>query len=624
MKYRIFFLFGLIISASVVTIFAQGIAFTYQGRLTDSGATPAGIYDLRFSIYNAPAAGGAGAVVTNTAVTVSNGLFTVALDFGAGIFTGADRWLEIGVRTNGSGAFTTLSPRQKLTATPYAITAGTVTGVVPSAGVAGTYANAVTFSNSANNFSGNYSGNGGGLTNVSARTLEGQSAASFWQTSGNAGTTPGVNFLGTTDDQPLEFKVNGQRVLRIEQNGTNAPNFIAGSSTNQVDVGVIGATIGGGGSMNDPGGANRISGSFSVIGGGIGNTIQPAFGATISGGTRNVVGITAYRSTISGGAFNTIEDQAAESTIAGGQSNTIQTDATDSTIGGGLFNRIESGAFPSYTASATIGGGVNNIVQRRSSESTISGGGQNLIQGDAFASTIGGGIDNTIQTNAQTSTISGGRDNTIGTNARNAAIPGGSRNTAIGQGSFAAGNGAQALNDGAFVWSDFDRSFRTFASIVTNEFAIRATGGARFVSAIDASGTPTAGVSLPAGGGSWLTFSDRNAKENFVPVNKREILERVTTLPLSTWNYRSQEKSIRHLGPMAQDFAAAFHIGEDERHIATVDEEGVALAAIQGLNEKLELQIKTQDLEIQALKDSVRELKQLVVGRVPRAKETTE
>jgi hypothetical protein len=108
-----------------------GTAFTYQGRLND-GANPAtGIYDLQFTIYDSLASGSVvGGPLTNSATGVTNGLFTVALDFGAGAFTGDARWLEIGVRINGGGAFTTLIPRQPITATPYAVTAGAVTGPI--------------------------------------------------------------------------------------------------------------------------------------------------------------------------------------------------------------------------------------------------------------------------------------------------------------------------------------------------------------------------------------------------------------------------------------------------------------------------------------------------------------
>jgi len=113
------------------TCLAQGTAFTYQGRLTSGTNVANGIYDLRFTIYDS--SGGTGVVagpVTNSPVAVSNGLFTVALDPGAGVFTGAGRWLEIAVRTNGGGVFTPLTPRQALTATPYAITAGGITGEI--------------------------------------------------------------------------------------------------------------------------------------------------------------------------------------------------------------------------------------------------------------------------------------------------------------------------------------------------------------------------------------------------------------------------------------------------------------------------------------------------------------
>src|SRR5882672_5659361 len=144
---------------------AQGTAFTYQGRL-NSGGTPAnGTYDLVFTVYaSASGINDAFANQTNSATSVSNGLFTVTLNLGdPNIFTGADRWLEIEVRTNGAGGYVKLNPRQKITPTPYAVTAGNLA----SNGLAGTYANAVTFSNPANSFS----GNGNKLANVNALTL---------------------------------------------------------------------------------------------------------------------------------------------------------------------------------------------------------------------------------------------------------------------------------------------------------------------------------------------------------------------------------------------------------------------------------------------------------------------
>ncbi len=105
--------------------FAQGTAFTYQGRLDTDGMPASGTYDLAFSVFDSASAGiQIGDSLTNTAVAVSNGLFVATLDFGAGVFDGSQRWLEIAVSTNGANAFGTLSPRQEITPAPYAIFAG--------------------------------------------------------------------------------------------------------------------------------------------------------------------------------------------------------------------------------------------------------------------------------------------------------------------------------------------------------------------------------------------------------------------------------------------------------------------------------------------------------------------
>ena len=97
------------------TVQAQGTAFTYQGRLNTVGGAATGSYDLTFTVYDAVTDGNpVGSALTNSPTAVSNGLFTVTLDFAGGVFNGNPRWLEIGVRTNGSGSFTTLSPRQAI------------------------------------------------------------------------------------------------------------------------------------------------------------------------------------------------------------------------------------------------------------------------------------------------------------------------------------------------------------------------------------------------------------------------------------------------------------------------------------------------------------------------------
>ena len=169
---------------SAISAPAQGTAFTYQGRLNDAGQPANGSYDLAFTLFGNDSGGTAVVdTLTNSPTTVSNGLFTVVLDFGANVFNGQPRWLEIAVRTNGSAeAYTLLLPRQALTAAPYAITAGNLSGTLPATQLTGnlpigalngTYPNAVAFNNPTNIFGGSFSGDGSGLTNVNAAHFTG-------------------------------------------------------------------------------------------------------------------------------------------------------------------------------------------------------------------------------------------------------------------------------------------------------------------------------------------------------------------------------------------------------------------------------------------------------------------
>ncbi len=122
-------------SSQFSSCLAQGTAFTYQGRLNNNNSPAAGSYNLTFTLFNNSSGGVAiAAPVTNNAVNVTNGLFTVPIDFGSGVFTGTTNWLQIGVATNGVNSFTTLTPRQQLTPAPYAIYAENVSA----AGISGT------------------------------------------------------------------------------------------------------------------------------------------------------------------------------------------------------------------------------------------------------------------------------------------------------------------------------------------------------------------------------------------------------------------------------------------------------------------------------------------------------
>jgi hypothetical protein len=310
-------------------------------------------------------------------------------------------------------------------------------------------------------------------------------APAAWSLTGNSGTTPGTNFLGTTDNQALELKVRNERVLRLEPTAQlQRPNVIGGSSFNTVTAGVFSATIGGGG---DPSIPNRVTDDYGTVAGGGGNRAGDDSGMT--------------------------------------------NDRQQATVGGGL-NNTASGA------RATVGGGQVNTA---------------------------GGTE--------------------------ATVPGGLSNMALGDRSFAAGRRAQANHDGAFVWGDSTNA--NVASTGVNQFVVRASGGIWL-------GT-TSSPSIAAGrfidtstlgylstGGVWTDNSDRDSKENFQEIDEREILSRVATLPITRWSYKAEGCEIEHLGPMAQDFSAAFGLGSDDRSISTLDSSGVALAAIQALYEEVQ------------------------------------
>ncbi len=98
---------------------------------------------------------------------------------------------------------------------------------------------------------------------------------------------------------------------------------------------------------------------------------------------------------------------------------------------------------------------------------------------------------------------------------------------------------------------------------------------------------------------SFISLCDRNKKAGFAPVDVDSVLAKVASLPLTTWHYTNDVAATPHLGPMAQDFHAAFGLGENDKTIATVDADGVALAAIQGLHRKVEV-LSLENAELRA------------------------
>ena len=103
-------------------------------------------------------------------------------------------------------------------------------------------------------------------------------------------------------------------------------------------------------------------------------------------------------------------------------------------------------------------------------------------------------------------------------------------------------------------------------------------------------------------------MSDRNLKTDVQTIDARALLDRLVAMPVQQWRYIGQPGAVQHIGPMAQDFAAAFGVGENDTTISTVDADGVALAAIQGLNAKLEAENATLKSQLTALADRLARL----------------
>lgn len=241
-------------------------------------------------------------------------------------------------------------------------------------------------------------------------------------------------------------------------------------------------------------------------------------------------------------------------------------------------------------AGAAIGGGGTPSGQGNrvtDNYGTIAGGAGNRAGDEAGTTvdrpyaTVGGGQSN--HSDGNYATVGGGYANTAG--GFGATVAGGHSNAALGTYSFAAGRRAKANDNGSFVWGDSVPV--DLVSNGVNSFRARAIGGFQLYT----NTAHTTGCSIAAGGGSWSCSSDRALKRHFAPVDGRALLGRLATVPITTWSYTSQSPSIRHIGPVAQDFARAFRVGENDNQISMVDADGVALAAIQALhreNEALE------------------------------------
>mgnify|MGYP006278502495 CR=1 FL=1 len=381
----------------------------------------------------------------------------------------------------------------------------------------------------------------------------------------------------------------GSAVLGGGASGDETVNGQPRDNTNEVtgDLGVI------------CGGINNRSGESAFVGGGGGNTAG-GNASVVVGGRENIA--SGEESTVGGGDENTASGE--ESTVGGGDGNTASgTEATvsggnvntasgdESTVGGGFDNTASAGQATvgggdGNTADgiqATVGGGYDNTAN--ANEATVGGGGRNLVLGENATVAGGGGFSDGNEAHGEGSTVGGGQNNRTGksgqTTGQAATVPGGEQNVAEFDYTFAAGRQAEARNEGAFVWGD--SSTNTANSTNADQVVFQADGGVTLYSASDLSSK----VELNPGDGSWTQGSSRAIKSTIEPVDPGQVLSGVEDLEVSTWEYDANA-GVTHMGPMAEEFADQFDLGDDETMISTVDADGVAFAAIQGLCERLE------------------------------------
>jgi len=626
---------------------AQTSAFTYQGFLMDGGVPVSGEMDFQFLLHRDELLFNLVGMVSVEDVPVSNGTFVVKLDFGAAAYDGDERWLEIGVRPGAStNDHSMLAPRQELTSAPHAIKAANAMTVVM-----GTISNPTFI----------------GTTTMTPFdvSVNGQRAFRL-EDNGDSAFDPDVdpdgapNLIGGASVNTVGAGVVGATI-----SGGGANDFIGFPAPNTVlsDYSTVG-----GGFFNSIAGDSALS---TIAGGSANEILAGALFSTIGGGVGNQIFTGAESATIAGGEYNSILSNAVSSAIVGGYDNQIQAGGLYGFIGGGTSNRIGvSSEFAAVVGGsqnsildnsdhAIIAGGTRNDIGSGCNASFIGGGERNSILGGSIDSAVAGGTFNDISAGSFYSVIGGGFDNNIGANSPYATVAGG-RNNDVGAGAsyaFAAGRQAKANHQGAAggvgigtsnpdgatlrveggaatgeIWlspsSSGGNADIFLSETVSGSFGIklRHNGSNNLLEFVGVNSSvetaalvtigrgSTSGMSiannLTVGGdvtaGAFNTSSDRNAKENLLAIDTQDVLEKVVAMPIRQWNFKND--SARHVGPMAQDFHAAFGLGTDERHIATVDADGVALAAIQGLNQKLE-EARADNAE---LRKELQQVKQLL------------
>lgn len=646
-----------------------------------------GLQDFEFRLFNA-AAGGAqqGATIPVADWGVTNGLFTVPLDFGAAAFPGADRWLQIAVRAGANtGSYTTLSPRQQITSTPYAVTARGISGTLP----AGQLPANVALMDRAQTFSANqtfqtratFNGRVGIGTNVPQEALH--VAGSYVRVDGFGNEQAILGGDGAGGDVELGSSNPGIGAVALFNQGTGdymhlfakgatffGPISGDGSGLTALPAGQLS------GSLADA----QLSANVALRSGGNNFSGNQAFAGNHSFGnqTRQMINLwsTEYGIGVqadaayfrSSGEFHWyrggIHHDALGNAGAGGSS-LMRLDGSGNLMPRGWLGiGISSPAFlvdvqgPLAAARLSTTNSVNGavLVLRNTTASPTYLGAINFERNNSPVGQIGYfnndrmgfRVADTERMTLNASGYLGLGTTTPGTHLDVVAAQGLGRFTSTNaiNGSVLIFNNRSASPDylGAINFETNGTTVGQIAYLANDQMVFRAGGAERMslqsgLLTVQGVGNEKAFIGGAANevvigsakasvnnirfanltefpnrpmdcyARTFNPTSDRQAKQDFRSVEATAILEKVVALPISEWAYKG-DSATRHIGPVAQDFKQAFGLGSSDKSIATVDADGVALAAIQGLNDKVEARSQESGARVQKLEEENAALKQ--------------
>jgi hypothetical protein len=549
------------LSLSCLATAAAPDTLGYQGRLTNGGVVVNGTVTVTFRLYNV-ASGGTALWTEANSVAVANGLYSVILGHGTA-FPGSlfTQPLWLGVSLNGDPEMT---PRQPLTSTPYSQRAksadtanyASALSVTPTACGTGQFAQGISAA-----------GNAVGCASVSA--LQGQAVANIVPTAGQvliySGTQWQPTSLAATQQLPTVACASGQ-VAQWNGSAWNCGSL--GNLTGNLSLPTSSSASAGNILKNgvpfihDYGDGNTFvgenAGNFTMT-----SNITPP--AAITGAYNTAIGGGALSHNTTG-AYNTATGLYALTSNQSGGFNTA--------TGQGALQLNTSGSFNTATGQGTL---VSNTTGY---ENTATG------QGALQNSSTGYGNTATGQGALQGNTT-GAFNTAIGDRALLQSSDG-IRNTALGIG---AGRDLTSGSDNIYIGN---------AGMASESNTIRIGTNATHYYTHIAGIVYTSGPINPP--------SDVNLKTDFEAIDPAAVLNHVVAMPVRTWRYKIEPPEVRHIGPTAQDFSAAFAVGGDDKHIATVDADGVAMAAIQGLY-KL---IQERDTQLQAQAEKLVALEQQV------------